>query len=41
MDHKLTDDIALKNVVISISCVTKDNVNFILQIYLEKPLFLK
>ena len=41
MDHKLTDDIALKNVVISISCVTKDNVNFILQIYLEKLLFLK
>ena len=41
MDHELPDDIALKNIVISITCVTIDNVNFILQIFLEKPLFLK
>ena len=40
-DDKLPDDITLKNVVILITCVIKDNGKFYLQIFLEKALFVK
>ena len=39
-DGKLSDDIALKNVVILIPCVIKDDDKFCPQIFLEKALFL-
>ena len=40
-DDKLPDDITLKNVVILITCVIKDNGKSYLQIFLEKALFVK
>ena len=41
MDGKLPDDITLKNVVIFMTCVIKDNCKFYPQIFLEEVLFLK
>ena len=40
-DDKLPDDIALKNVVILMTSVTKDDGKFYLQLFLEQTLFVK
>ena len=40
-DDKLSDDIALKNVVKLMTSVTKDDGKFYLQLFLEQTLFVK
>ena len=40
-DEKLTDDISLKNVVILMTCVIKDDSKFYPQIFFKEALFVK
>ena len=40
-NDKLSDDITLKHVVISMTCVTKEDVKLYPQIFLEEALYVK